>query len=136
MPRPILLPVSEWSDPRHRLGLAGELAALAYLSGAGWLLEAHRYRVGRNDIDLVMRRGDVVAFIEVKTRRSTVFGSGGTAVGWRKRRVLARVAEVWRIRHGRGRDLYRFDLCEVVPHRWRSPEVTHTPNAWRSDRLW
>jgi len=136
MPRRVLLSPSEWSDPRHRLGLAGELAALAYLSGAGWLLEAHRFRVGRNDIDLVMRRGDVVAFIEVKTRRSAAFGSGGNSVGWKKRRVLARVAEVWRARHGRDRDRYRFDLCEVIPRRWRSPEVSHTPNAWRVDPRW
>ena len=136
MPRLALLPPSEWSDPRHRLGLAGELAALAYLIGAGWLLEAHRFKVGRNDIDLVMRRGDVVAFVEVKTRRTAAFGPGGASVGWKKRRVLARVAEVWRIRYGHRRDVYRFDLCEVVPRRWRSPEVAHIPNAWRADRLW
>lgn len=130
------VPPADWSDPRHRLGLAGELTALAFLSGSGWLLEAHRFRVGRNDIDLVMRRGDVVAFVEVKTRRSAAFGSGAASIGWRKRRALVRVAEVWRLRYGRSRDLYRFDLCEVAPRRPGAPVVSHVPDAWRANSGW
>jgi putative endonuclease len=124
------VPPTQWSDPRHRLGLAGELAALDYLTGRGWRLEAHRFRVGRNDIDLIVRRGALVAFVEVKTRRTLSFGPGALAVGWKKRRALARAAEVWRLRHGRTGDTYRFDLCEVSPRPSGPSEVSHLMGAW------
>ena len=48
---------------------------MAYLTSCGWLIEAHRFRWGRHDLDLVARRGPLVAFVEVKTRGSTGFGA-------------------------------------------------------------
>jgi putative endonuclease len=124
------IPVDDWQDPRHRRGVAGERVALAYLTSCGWQIEAHRFRLGRHDVDLIACRGAVVAFVEVKTRATPAFGSPLEAVGWRKRQAIARVAEVWRLRHGRPSDEYRFDLVTVVA----SPagqEVEHVADAWR-----
>ncbi len=78
-----------------------------------------------------MRRGQVVAFIEVKTRTSATFGLGREAVGWRKRRTLMQLGEIWRERHGRPEDVYRFDVVEVVLRSSGPPEVLHVPDAWR-----
>jgi putative endonuclease len=125
-------PVSEWQDPRHLLGLEGERIAIGYLTACGWSLEAHRFRLGRHDVDLVIRKGSTVAFVEVKTRRSGVCGSGLEAVGWRKQRDIARVASVWVLRHGRPADEYRFDLVAVGAGRW--PAIEHVADAWRPDR--
>lgn len=129
MPR--TLSPDDLHDPRHRLGLLGEAEAIRYFREAGWALEAHRFRVGHNDLDLVMRQGALVAFVEVKTRQGQGFGSGVEAIGWRKRRVLARLAEVWRLRHGRAGDGYRFDVVEVRWARAMGPVVVHLPDAWR-----
>lgn len=123
-------PAHDWRDPRHRRGLAGERLALAYLTSCGWQVEAHRFRVGRNDVDLVVRRGAVVAFVEVKTRSGEAFGSPLEAVGWQKRRAIARAAEVWRLRHGRAGDEYRFDVVTVVCS-GSDRRVEHVPDAWR-----
>lgn len=125
------IPVSEWRDPRHIRGLLGEQAALAWLRGRGWFLEAHRFRVGRHDLDLVVRQGGLVAFVEVKTRAGTGFGAAVEAVGWRKRLILHHLAEVWRQRHGRPGDTYRFDVAAV---RWSGQgrqEVELLEDAWR-----
>ena len=65
------VPTREWEDARQIRGLEGEHAAMAYLISCGWSIEAHRFRLGRHDVDLIARRGRVVAFIEVKTRRGT-----------------------------------------------------------------
>jgi putative endonuclease len=118
-PRPPRSP-DEWADPRHRLGLTGEEDAIGYLTALGWAVEAHRFRLGRNDIDLIARRGAVVAFVEVKTRRGEEFGPGRVGV-----------AEVWRLRHGRPGDLYRFDVIEVIPRICEPSDVEHLEDAWR-----
>jgi len=129
---PVRVPVSEWTDPRHVLGEAGERAALQALSARGWRIEAHRFRAGRHDIDLVIRQGSLVAFVEVKTRRSTRFGSGVEAIGWRKRRALAWAASVWVARFGRSGDRYRFDVVTVAPDQARGgAAVEHLADAWR-----
>jgi putative endonuclease len=124
------IPVEEWEDPRHRRGVAGERLALAYLVSCGWLVEAHRFRLGRNDIDLIVRRGPVIAFVEVKTRVGAAFGSPLEAIGWQKRRTIARVAEVWRLRHGRAGDTYRFDVVTVV-QAGEGNVIEHVEDAWR-----
>jgi putative endonuclease len=130
MPRPVAVPVSLWTDPRHRLGFRGEEAAIGYLTAEGWIVLAHRFRVGRNDLDLVIRRGGLVAFVEVKTRTGPAYGPGRLAIGWRKRRALGRIAEAWRERYGAPGDRYRFDVVEVVRCEGET-QVEHIEDAWR-----
>jgi putative endonuclease len=103
---------------------------MAYLAARGWHIEAHRFRLGRHDLDLVARCGRLVAFVEVKTRRSSGFGTPLEAVGPRKRAILGRVAETWRLRHGRPGELYRFDLISVLEQDG-SVVVGHLTDAWR-----
>jgi putative endonuclease len=84
-------------------------------------------------VDLIARRGRVVAFIEVKTRRGTEFGSPGSAVGRRKQAVIGKVADIWRIRFGHAGDEYRFDVVEVSEG-GATPEINHIEDAWRGLR--
>lgn len=132
MPIPnIVRPAHEWRDPRHRRGLAGELAAAKYLESHRWLIEAHRFRFGHHDIDLIARQGRLVVFVEVKARTGVGFGSGASSVGWRKRQALALVAEFWVIRRGRPTDQYRFDVVEVTWPSGGFPQIIHIEDAWR-----
>lgn len=133
MPKPLRVPSSEWTDPRHRLGLEGENAAIEFLTAAGWTIEAHRFRMGRHELDLVARRGSLVAFVEVKTRRGDGYGAGREAIGWRKRQALGRVADAWRLRYGRAGDVYRFDVVEVVERAGPGggTRLVHVEDAWR-----
>src|SRR6266496_6400982 len=81
---------ADWSDPRHRLGVAGEEQAIRYLQSRGWEVVSHRFRVGRIELDLVARRGHLVAFFEVKARRGTAFGSPFEAITGAKRREIVK----------------------------------------------
>ena len=119
-----------WSDPRHRLGVEGERVAIAYLVRAGWSILAHRLRMGRPEIDVVARKGLVVAFVEVKTRWGRSFGSPLEAVTWAKQREIGRVARAWLDRHGRSDDVYRFDVIGVTMSGDR-PRVDHVENAFQ-----
>jgi putative endonuclease len=124
------VPFDQFTDPRHLTGVQGELAALTWLAARGWTIEAHRYRFGRHDLDLVIRRGSLVAFVEVKTRRGSRHGAPGEAIGWKKRRALALGSRWWRREHGRPGDQYRFDLVSVdlAPG---GPRLDHLEDAWR-----
>src|SRR5215208_3097669 len=124
-------PVTEWEDKRQLLGLEGERTAMAFLTSCGWSVEAHRFRLGRHDVDLVVRKGSTVAFVEVKTRRSRNCGSGLEAVHQRKQRDVARVASVWILRYGRPGDEYRFDVVAVQDPGSVSAVVEHVGDAWR-----
>jgi putative endonuclease len=130
------IPVAEWEDKRQLLGVEGERTALAYLTSCGWSLEAHRFKLGRHDVDLVVRRGNVVAFVEVKTRRGNICGSGLQAVNGRKQRDIVRVAHVWVLRHGRPGEEYRFDLVAVQDPGRAGQLIEHVEDAWRPVGQW
>jgi len=126
-----VVPSSEWKDPRQRRGLWGERVAMAFLVSRGWAIEAHRFRLGHRELDVVARRGELVAFVEVKTRGSSAWGAPAESVLWRKRRTITRVAQVWCERHGRVGDVFRFDVIEVGVGKGGAYRVTHLEDAWR-----
>jgi putative endonuclease len=105
---------------------------MSYLLQLGWSIEAHRFRLGHHDLDLVARKGSTVAFVEVKTRRSFRFGPPEQSITRRKRGVLSRVARLWQVRFGLPNDSYRFDLIGVLEaDSSTNPQITHIEDAWR-----
>lgn len=113
---------------RPPLGPRGEQLAAQYLEAHGWTVLATNYRVGRSEIDLVARRGEVVAFVEVKSRRGAGFGHPLESVTAAKRRRIGGVAEAWVREHGRPGLTYRFDAIAVL---WGSGAVIeHVEDAW------
>jgi len=105
------------SDPRRALGADGEGRAAAFLVARGWRILDRNVRAGGVELDLVVARGGVVAFVEVKTRRSRAAGAPEEAVDFRKRERLVRGALAWLdAQRWRGRRV-RFDVvaCEWHP---------------------
>ncbi len=121
---------AEWTDRRHRLGFEAEEAAGRWLADRGWRIEAHRWSMGRHDIDLIARRADVVAFVEVKLRHTARCGTGVEAVGLRKRAAIERTAWSWILLHGRSAERYRFDVISL-DRADGSGRVEHVEDAWR-----
>src|SRR2546422_3214065 len=78
------------------------------------------------EVDLIARQGSLVAFIEVKSRRGTAFGSPLEAVTGAKRRELVKAARGWVDRCGRPSDVDRFDCIAIVDRK-----VEHLENAFR-----
>ena len=117
-------------DPRRLLGDAGEAAAARWLCRAGLVIVARGFRARCGEIDLIVRDGPVVVFVEVKTRTHEAYGRPSEAVTAIKRRRIARVASVFLARAGWGEKACRFDVVEVIPvgSGWR---ITHLPDAFR-----
>jgi len=113
----------------YRLGLLGERLAERYLTEQGWRTLGRRVRSGHRDLDLVMERDGVVAFVEVKARTGARFGDPVEAVDWRKRRELVRSALVWMDRNGVTARSYRFDVVGVLVTEGRA-RIRHLPDAF------
>jgi putative endonuclease len=107
-------------------GESGERAAREYLKFfAAYRVMAHNYRVqvGRGlrgqpvfgEIDVIAYDGDVLAFVEVKTRASTSVAPPERAVGLRKQRQIARAARRYRYTMGVVEERHRYDVITVVP---------------------
>lgn len=116
-----------------RRGRAAERLAIFALTVMGYRILARNLKSGpRNaglgEIDIVARRGRMVAFIEVKTRADWATAADSVLV--RQRRRIARAASGYLAAHPRyAGHLARFDVMLVIPWRW----PRHITNAWRSD---
>jgi putative endonuclease len=120
-----------------RLGRTGELLARAHLVARGYRVVASSWRAGRlGEIDLIVRRGGVLAFVEVKTRRGDRFGQPEEAVDQRKQRKLLRLAEAFRASLPESSPLRRLQcrldvvaVVRVAPLGWR---IRHLPGAFEA----
>lgn len=115
----------------NEFGELGERIAARWFERSGWRVLARRFRAGRRDIDLVVEREGVVAFVEVKSRTGEEFGDPVEAVHRRKQRSLTKSAQTWIARHGRTDETYRFDVMGVLL-RDRRVFVRHVPAAFDS----
>ena len=117
------------SAATQAFGEIGERVAERWLRRKGWRIVQRRFRNGHRDIDLVVERDGLIAFVEVKARKGTEFGLPVEAVNWRKQRELSRSAHVWIERHGRPDESYRFDVIGVLVE-GSTVRIRHVENAF------
>jgi putative endonuclease len=108
---------SGWTT--RELGRRGETRAAWYYRLRGYSILGRNIRDRDGEIDLVARRGRVVVFVEVKTRRSTAAGEPWEAVDERKREQMVRTAERYLSRMRLGEVTARFDVVSIVWTGWR-----------------
>lgn len=99
---------------RKETGRLGEDLACGHLEGEGFSIEERNLRTRQGEIDIVARKGDLLVFAEVKTRRSREFGEPEESVTPEKARRIRRLAARYLSeRHGPSLDI-RFDVIGVV----------------------
>ncbi len=108
----------------ERGGRRAERLAAWWLRLHGWHILATRARTPVGEVDLIARRGRVLAFIEVKAR-ATAADAALALDDYRLRRV-ARAAEALAPRFARPGDTTRIDAIFMVPRRW----PRHMVNVW------
>jgi len=108
---------------RGALGRRGEEAALARYRAAGYSLLARNWRCPAGELDLVLRRGGVVVFCEVKTRAGGAFGGGHEAVTLRKQREPRHLAELFLAGLRVVPAAVRFDVASVLARPGTRPAV-------------
>ena len=128
-------PWPEWfrpgdPDAHLRLGRRGESAARRELERQGMKVLCANYRQGRGEIDLIVRDGEVLAFVEVKSRSSESWVRPSQAVGRPKQRLLSDTALAYLNELGRPQVAFRFDIVEVLFDGPGVREVRHIPDAF------
>ncbi|KFL35927.1 YraN family protein [Arenimonas donghaensis] len=102
---------------RRRVGEAAEDAARQLLEGEGLRTLARNVSYRFGEIDLVMRDGDFVVFVEVRYRRHVHFGGGLASVDRRKCRRIVLAARAWLARQPALADApCRFDVVACSPN--------------------
>ena len=118
---------------RTKLGTAGEGIARRHLEELGYELREANYRCRWGEVDLVMEYEGAVVFVEVRTKRSTAFGTPEESVTATKRRRLTATAYTYLQEH----DLdvpFQIDLVAIaVNARGEVARVAHLENVVTED---
>ena len=109
-----------------------EQAALVYLQQAGLTLLDRNWRCRWGELDLVMREGGTVVFVEVRYRASAAFGGAAASVDRGKRRRLAASAQAWLQQSRQFQAAARLDVVAVCGPPGR-PRIEWIPNAFGLD---
>lgn len=115
---------------KDAVGAYGERVAVRYLTDRGMVLLDRNWRCPAGELDAVLREGDVIVFVEVKTRRSARFGTPAEALVPVKVVRLRQAAALWLARSGVHAREVRFDVVSVLPRPSGPATVEHLRGAF------
>jgi putative endonuclease len=115
-PDPMGKPPSAARVAAFRTGLSAEGKAAAYLMAKGYRILAKRFRTRYGEIDIVARRRNLLAFVEVKARAS--LEDAAYAVTPRQQQRIIEAAQAWLMAHPEHAEYeLRFDAVLIAPRR-------------------
>jgi len=114
----------------NETGVKGEQIATRYLLNIGYKILSQNWRLGRKEVDCIARDGDLLVFIEIKTRHSFDFGFPEESVNHTKKNHIKQAAAAYstRLRHQSG---LRFDIISILLDASGEPkEILHIKDAF------
>jgi putative endonuclease len=117
--------------PRSKLGSAGEAIARNHLEAQGLEWKTSNWRCAAGEIDLVMRDGDEIVFVEVKLRRGETAGRAEESISTAKGKKLLAAGGWYVADHPDvGDPIWRIDLVAITLDRTgRVERISHVTNA-------
>jgi putative endonuclease len=115
---------------RQRVGKRGETIAEAFLHTKGLITVARNVRTPIGEIDLLLRQGDQLVFVEVKTRTNLEFGQPEESINARKLERMIRCAEFYVQHHPETSGYWRIDVVAILGSAQdSSPEIEWFENV-------
>lgn len=115
---------------RIRLGKWGEGVAVRFLQEKGYVLVATNYRCRWGEVDIVAQEGDDLVFVEVRTRRSVLYGTPEESTAAAKARKLVATAQEFLQAHDQVHAGWRIDLIAIrLDGNRRVQDITHLRHA-------
>jgi putative endonuclease len=99
---------------KKTIGQTGEKAAAAFLKNKGYRILQANYRVAGAEVDLVASSGDILCFVEVKTRKNCDHGAPEAFVTRPKQLKIIRAAKIFSARKPYRGCRVRFDVVSVL----------------------
>lgn len=113
----------------NETGLNGERLAEKFLSHKGYIILHRNWRSGKKEVDLIATKGDILVFVEVKTRSRTDFGYPEEAVDSRKISYLRTAAEHYMDESPEHQKI-QFDIVSVQMKWNEPPAIIHFEDAF------
>ena len=110
------------------LGQQGEEMAAKMYQEKGFEIVQRNFRSGKAEIDLIVKKGNLMIFVEVKTRTSVAFGMPEEDVTSRKAKLIVNAAEQYTYDHNWQSNV-RFDIVAIIITR-DNTEITHFEDAF------
>jgi len=110
------------------LGKLGEEIAVKYLREKGFKILATNWRFGKDEIDIIAEKEKFLVIVEVKTRRSNVFGEPEVFVNAAKQRFLIRATQVYIERYNVELEA-RFDIVSIILNN-NTKQIHHIEDAF------
>ena len=120
------------SDTRIALGKLGEDLAADHLLKKSYKIIVRNYRQKTGEIDIIAHDGDCLVFVEVKTRKSTLFGQPYEAVTKKKQAQLSRVALDYMNRNRLLKKPARFDVISILIDTNGKAAIEHLINCFEA----
>ena len=120
-------------NDKRRRGDFGEDLAQRHLESLGYSFIERGYTTRFGEIDIIMRDGECVVFVEVKTRKNADHGEAREFVSAPKQKRCRTTAQIWLLAHEDCELQPRFDVVEVYAPQGaqtREPRVIHIENAF------
>lgn len=96
-----------------QIGKIGEHKAATYLKNHGYTIKERNFRGKTGEIDIIAEKEGILAFVEVKSRLGSVYGTPAEAVNFYKRSNITKTAQLYLQKLGFECDC-RFDVIEVM----------------------
>ena len=119
-----------------KLGARGEALAWNFLRKQGYSILEKNYRTRFGEVDVIAQKGDVLVFLEVKTRRDHQFGFPAESVNWKKRQKLTRVAEAYLQAKRLENQATRFDILSITWDGRTEPHFSLLEDAFMVGERW
>ena len=126
----------KYAKARHiKLGRRGEALAARYLSVNKIDVICRNYKDKHGEVDIIARDGEVICFVEVKTRRYTTRSRPAEGLSEKQKKRIIRSAAAYLHGIGRPKVIYRFDLMEIVLGAWDVKELRYWRRHWRESEF-
>ncbi|MGQ0811743.1 MAG: YraN family protein [Nitrospiraceae bacterium] len=118
------------NSTQRAFGQSAEAEAEQYLRRKGYRILSRNLRSSAGELDIVAQDGAVLVFIEVKARRTSLYGGAMHAVDGRKQERLIRLAAQYLAHHRLREQACRFDVMLYQVNQARQGDFDHIENAF------
>jgi len=114
---------------RRKLGDTGEQIVTSHLTSKGFFILEKNYRKRFGEIDIIARKNDILAFVEVKLRKKDYFPLSQVVTVTKQRKII-KTAKTFILEHALYSLLYRFDVALITYDTDNQPNLTYIENAF------